>query len=101
MTRPIAQVRRLSLIAALMTTALVAPLPAGAATTPPPGVTAALRSAVAFAGQGGMHAGAAVLDLRTGRTWTAGASTRRYASASVVKTLIATRLLISGELHGP
>jgi N-acetylmuramoyl-L-alanine amidase len=103
MTRSIAQVRRLTLVAALTTTTLLAPLPpapAGAATTSPPGVTAALRSAVAFAADGGMHAGAAVLDLRTGRTWTAGASTRPYASASVVKTMIATRLLISGQLHG-
>ena len=100
MTQPIAQVRRLAVLAVLLSTTLTAAggLRTSGATTPPPSaVSVALRSAVAYAESAGMHAGAAVLDLRTGRTWTAGASNRRYASASVVKTMIATRLLGSGH----
>ncbi|HEV7206634.1 MAG TPA: IPT/TIG domain-containing protein [Jatrophihabitans sp.] len=73
----------------------VAP-PAGAATILD-NVTAAVRYATAA----GMSTGIAVLDTRTGRTYSAGNATKRYSGASVVKTLIATRLLLTGRMSGP
>jgi hypothetical protein len=58
------------------------------------------RAAVGYAAAHGMSSGIAVLDTRTGRLFTAGRAGRRYASASVVKTLIATRLLLTGRMTG-
>lgn len=69
--------------------------PAGAVTIAE-NVTAAVRYATAR----GMSTGIAVLDTRTGRTYTGGNATKRYSSASVVKTLIATRLLLTGRMIG-
>jgi hypothetical protein len=40
------------------------------------------------------------MNCASGRVYLAGAPHRRFASASVVKTMIATRLLITGQMHG-
>jgi hypothetical protein len=47
-----------------------------------------------------MVSGIAVLETRTSRSWTAGAANRLFANASVVKTMIATRLLLEGQMNG-
>jgi N-acetylmuramoyl-L-alanine amidase len=47
-----------------------------------------------------MRTGIAVLDLATGQIWQAGAARQQFATASVVKTMIATRLLATGQMHG-
>jgi len=47
-----------------------------------------------------MTSGVAVLDTRTGQLSAAGNAGGYYASASVVKTLIATRLLLEGKMTG-
>lgn len=47
-----------------------------------------------------MSSGVAVLDTRTNTLYSAGNSSGYYASASVVKTLIAARLLIEGQMTG-
>lgn len=63
-------------------------------------ISANASAAVAYADRHGMSSGIAVLDIQTGRLVTAGHATRYYASASVVKTLIATRLLLSDRMSG-
>src|SRR6185437_15771965 len=57
-------------------------------------------AAVSYANRHGMTSGVAVLDTRTGTLYSAGNSAGYYASASVVKTLIATRLLLDGQMTG-
>jgi hypothetical protein len=57
-------------------------------------------AAVRYANERGMTSGVAVLDTSTNRIYAAGDSAGYYASASVVKTLIAARLLIEGKMHG-
>jgi N-acetylmuramoyl-L-alanine amidase len=56
--------------------------------------------AAAYGADNGMRAGVAVEDLKTGRIWTGGVARRRFAGASVVKTMIATRLLLTDQMHG-
>jgi hypothetical protein len=58
------------------------------------------RSAGAYAASKGYHVGIAVIDTRTGATYTAGDSRGTFASESVVKVFIATRLLVSGRMSG-
>jgi hypothetical protein len=65
-----------------------------------PLITARARRAVRYARAHDMYSGVAVMDTRTGRVYLAGDAHRRFASASVVKTLIATRLLATGQMHG-
>jgi hypothetical protein len=48
----------------------------------------------------GYHVGIAVRDLRTGRMWGSGDYRGLFASESVVKVFIATRLIISGQMYG-
>lgn len=69
--------------------------PAGAAT-----VKTRAAAAVAYARRHHMTSGIAVLDTRTGSLHTSGRARRYFASASVVKTLIATRLLLAGKMRG-
>jgi hypothetical protein len=57
-------------------------------------------AAVAYADRHGMSSGIAVLDIQTGRLFAAGHANRYYSSASVVKTLIATRLLVTQRMSG-
>lgn len=73
---------------------------AGAATTAAPKVQPGIRAAVQYAAARDMRTGIAVLDLQTGRMWSGGQDRRRFATASVVKTMIATRLLLTGQMHG-
>jgi hypothetical protein len=63
-------------------------------------ITHRAAAAVRYANERSMTSGVAVLDTRTNRLYTAGNSAGYYASASVVKTLIAARLLIEGKMHG-
>lgn len=79
-------------------TLLAAPPAADSAT--PSTMQRAERSAVHYASTHHMSSGVAVLDTRTGRLVTAGVAQRMFASASVVKTLIATRLLLNHRMHG-
>lgn len=48
----------------------------------------------------GYHVGVAVLDRETGQLYGAGDAAGTFASESVVKVFIATRLLVSGQMHG-
>ena len=73
----------------------VAPQSAAAATR-----SQALTSAYAYGHDRGYHVGIAVLDTRTGRTYHAGDHTGTFASESVVKVMIATRVYLQGRLHG-
>jgi hypothetical protein len=57
-------------------------------------------AAVEYANQHGMTSGVAVLDTETNKLYAAGNAGGYYASASVVKTLIATRLLLEGKMTG-
>jgi hypothetical protein len=70
--------------------------PAGAATF----VTTNARRAVAYANARGERAAVAVLDTRTGKFYGAGPYNRQLATESVVKVFIATRLLLTGKMHG-
>ena len=62
-------------------------------------VGSGIAAAVHYAALHGMRSGVAVIDTSTGRAWSAG-STALFPSASVVKTMIAARLLISGRMTG-
>jgi Beta-lactamase enzyme family len=59
-----------------------------------------VRNAVAVAQSRGVHAGVAVLDTRDGTVWLGGEHSRTFSSASVVKVMIAARLLVSGQMRG-
>ena len=63
----------------------------------PRAVTAAAHD---YASTRNYHVGIAVRDLRTGRMWGSGSWRGTFASESVVKVFIATRLLVSGQMHG-
>jgi hypothetical protein len=97
----------LSLVAALMvaapTGAMVpltdAPAPAGLAAAPVTPATTALR-AVQYANARGYTTAIVVMNTKTGTTYQAGNATSYYASESVVKAVIAARLLVDGQMHG-
>ena len=63
-------------------------------------ITADLAAAVALAAGQGEQAGAAVLDTSTGTVVSAGAADTAFDTASVVKVLIATQLLLQGQMTG-
>jgi hypothetical protein len=59
-----------------------------------------VRNAVSVAQVRGVHAGVAVLDTRDGTVWLGGEHSRTFSSASVVKVMIAAKLLVSGQMRG-
>lgn len=63
-------------------------------------ITGNARRAVAYAEQRGESAAVGVLDTRTGRFYGAGRYDAEFATESVVKVFIATRLLLTGRMHG-
>ena len=64
------------------------------------GPHADVREAAAYAASRGVAAGVAVLDTHGGSLWVAGEHDRTFSSASVVKVMIAAKLLVSGQLRG-
>lgn len=64
------------------------------------GIGGRATAAVQYANRHAMTSGVAVLDTSTNTLYTAGNASGYYASASVVKTLIATRLLLDGQMSG-
>jgi hypothetical protein len=88
-------------ITALAGVVALAPSQPGAAATPA-SVTRAQAGADAagYARSHGYTIGIAVLDTTTGRIYGSGYSRSRFASESVVKAMIATRLLLQGRMHG-
>ena len=73
----------------------VAPQPAAAATR-----SQVLKSAYAYGHARGYHVGIAVLDTKTGATYHVGDHAGTFASESVVKVMIATRVYLQGRLKG-
>jgi hypothetical protein len=67
---------------------------------PPAGSAVPVSSAAATATKNGLRAGIAVLDIRTGRFYGAGAVDAPFGTASVVKVLIAADLLANHEMTG-
>jgi hypothetical protein len=63
-------------------------------------ITGNARRAVSYAEHRGETAAVAVLDTRTGRFYGAGPYHAEFATESVVKVFIATRLLLTGRMHG-
>ena len=59
-----------------------------------------LAAAAAFARSQGYHIGIAVYDTKTNRTYGSGDDAGPFASESVVKAMIATRLLVQGRMSG-
>jgi hypothetical protein len=59
-----------------------------------------LRTAVSSATSRGYRAGVAVVDTTTGKLWAAGDYDDKFASESVVKVFIATRLLATKRMTG-
>ncbi|MGI8761822.1 MAG: serine hydrolase [Jatrophihabitantaceae bacterium] len=78
----------------------VPPVSTTPASPSPDGLTARAEAAVRYAGEHGMTSGVAVLDTATGAITTAGNADGYYASASVAKIFIATRLLLTGQMTG-
>src|SRR4051794_28301288 len=68
---------------------------AGAVTRP-----SALAAAARYARSQGYHIGIAVLDTRTRTSYGSGDDTGMFASESVVKAMIAARLLVQGRMSG-
>jgi len=77
---------------------LIAPA-ASAAASPAP-VNVAAKRAVRYARAHGVKAAVAVLDLKTGKFYGAGNYNSVYGSASVAKLFVATKLLLTGQMHG-
>jgi hypothetical protein len=71
-----------------------------AAAQPPSGLTADVQQAAQLATAAGYTTGIGVLDLQTGAYAGGGEDTAGFASESVVKVLIATELLLSGQMTG-
>src|SRR4051794_31008168 len=59
-----------------------------------------LTAAARYARARGYHIGIAVYDTKTGSLAQAGYARGTFASESVVKVFIATRLLVEGRMHG-
>jgi hypothetical protein len=59
-----------------------------------------LRSAEAYGPAHGYRIGIAVYDTKIGRLYRAGYTESTFASESVVKAMIATRILLQGRMHG-
>jgi hypothetical protein len=83
-----------ALIAGLFATVAWGAPPAGALTR-----ATVMRQAAGYASARGYYAGIAVVDTATGAIVTSGHADRSFISASVVKVLIATRLLLAGRMH--
>jgi hypothetical protein len=73
------------------------PASAGPAATTP---AANVAAAAAYAASHDVRTGIAVLDLRTGEFYGAGDHSGRFGAASVMKVLIAVRLLATGQMTG-
>ena len=86
----------------VLTTVLTAALVSVATATPARAATRSdvLQAAAAYARQQGYHVGIAVLDTRTGVLRGAGYWTGIFASESLIKVFIATRLLHQHRMHG-
>jgi hypothetical protein len=84
--------------------AQAAPAQAASAQAPATPVTDAVgtdvQNAARIAVDGGYRTGVAVLDLDTGTYTGAGEDTAEFASESVVKVLLATELLLTGQMNG-
>jgi hypothetical protein len=61
---------------------------------------AGIQAAADLATSRGYRAGVAVLDTKTGTLWGASEHSAEFASESVVKVFVATRLLLEGQLTG-
>jgi hypothetical protein len=59
-----------------------------------------LAAAASYAREKGYHIGIAVLDTKTGRSYGSGDDTGTFASESVIKVMIANRLIVQGRMHG-
>jgi hypothetical protein len=82
------------LSAAALTAIAFAP-PAEAATR-----TTVLKSAAAYGPAHGYKVGIAVYDTKTNKVYGSGSYKSTFASESVIKAMIATRLLLQGRMHG-
>jgi hypothetical protein len=76
--------------------AVVIDQPSAGATTR----ASAISTAAAYGPAHGYHVGIAVFDTKTGKAYGGGSYKSSYASESVVKTMIATRLILQGRMHG-
>jgi hypothetical protein len=83
-------------VALVFATLVATPMQAQAFTTRADVTTAAAH----YGTVRGFHLGVAVLDLRTGWFYGGGDYAGTFASESVVKAFIATRLLATGQMHG-
>ena len=86
-----------ALVAGLSVVVLGAAAPARAAV---PFITQNAERAAAYAASRGETAAVGVLDTVTGAAYYAGDDTRLMPTESVVKTMIATRLLLTGQMSG-
>src|SRR5690242_9329156 len=84
-------------LGSLVLVAVVAPRWSTAAAATRPSV---LQAAANYARSQGFRIGIAVYDTRTNNIYGSGADTSTFASESVVKTMIATRLIIQGRMTG-
>jgi hypothetical protein len=91
---PLARRLALTLAAALTVATLVVPDAAAA-----PRATV-MSSAASYAKSHGYVVGIAVLDTKTGHFYGSGDYRGIFASESIIKVFIATRLLLRGEMHG-
>lgn len=71
------------------------PAPASAATRP-----SVLQAAAGYARSQGFHIGIAVFDTHTKQVYGSGDDAGRFASESVVKVMIANRLIVQGRMSG-
>lgn len=84
----------LALVLGLLVAVVAGTAPAGAS------VASNAASAVGYAHSHGYRSSIGVLDTQTGAFTGAGDYTSTYASESVMKTFIATRLLLTGQMSG-
>jgi hypothetical protein len=59
-----------------------------------------LSAAAAYAREKGYHIGIAVFDTKRGRSYGSGDDTGTFASESVIKVMIANRLIVQGRMYG-
>src|SRR3954452_2469525 len=88
--------RRAGLLACLIIVAAVLSAPPADALTR----RQAMHDAVQYATSHGYRIGVAVIDSKTGSSYTGGQADSLFVAASVIKVLIAVRLLVEGELTG-
>jgi hypothetical protein len=90
---------RVAAVAALTLAGALAATPAVSAAAPTT-INASVVKASSYASKQGFINAVTVMDMKTGQTWQAGSIKRLFGAGSVMKVIIATKILATGKMTG-